>query len=119
MSTQANKIPHADYVSIYLDIEAPDIAAIGSRMQEINGEAYMNGYNWDAFIDRYLAIKHPEMRPDLERDPEAGTYVGLYENNAAGNKKADRLVEILNHLMANPEEIYAFLHEEGDGVEWD
>ena len=118
MSTKAIKAAHAHFVSIELDVEAPDVTAIGKRMREINDEAAMHGYNWAAFIDHYLAVKYPEMRGGLECDPDAGIYLGLYENNELGNKKADILVKILNFLIAKPEEAYAFLEEEGDGVEW-
>lgn len=97
---------------------APDITAIGVKMLAINPEAYMSGFNWDAFMDHFLGVKYPEMRMDMERDPETGLYLALYRNNPVGNKQAEILVKILNHLIANPAEIYAFLEEEGDAVEW-
>lgn len=119
MSTQATKIPLADFVSICLDLGAEDVAAIGAEMQRINADARMNANNWDAFIDRYLAIFQPEMRVGMERDHEETLYVALYENTPAGNKKADRLAAILNGLIANPAAVFGFLREEGDGVEWE
>lgn len=118
MSTKATAIQHADFVSVNLDVVAPDLLTIGVQMRQINPEALMNGYNWDAFIDRYLAMNYPIMREGLDRDPEPGTYVGLYANDALGNKKADTLVKILNDLIAKPEKIYAYMQEDGDGVEW-
>jgi hypothetical protein len=119
MSTQAIKTPHADFVSVELNIEAPDVIAIARKMHSMNPEAIMNSYNWDAFIDRYLSMKYPEVREGLQRDPEDGNYVGLYDNNALGNKKAQVLVAILNKLIADPDQIYAYMEEDGDGVEWE
>jgi hypothetical protein len=118
MSTRAVKETHAHFVSVELDITAPDVLSIGAQMQKIDAEAVMNGYNWSAFIDRYLAMKFPEMLDGLERDPEAGHYLALYENNDLGNKKADILVKILNYFIAKPQDVYAFMQEESDGVEW-
>lgn len=118
MSTQAVIATHAHFVSVELNIEAADVQTVGEKMQAINQEADMNGYNWDAFFDRYLAIVHPEMREGLERDPEINIYLALYENTAEGNRKAERLALILNRLIANPERIYAYMREDGDGVEW-
>jgi len=118
MSTRAVKEAHADFVSVELNIQAPDVLVIGAQMRNINPEAVMTGYNWSAFIDRYLAIKYPEMLDGLVRDPEAGHYLGLYQNDAVGNKKADILVKILNYFIAKPEDVYAYMEEDGDGVEW-
>ena len=118
MSTQAVLATHAHFVSVELNIEAPDVQAIGDKMQTINQEADMNGFNWDAFMDRYLAMTYPEMREGLERDPEINIYLGLYENTEIGNKKARILAAILNKLISKPEIIYDYLREDGDGVEW-
>ncbi len=118
MSTKAVKMPHAHFVSVELNVLEPDVVEIGKQMLRINPEAYMSGMNWDVFIDHYLAVKYPEMRTEMERDPEVGTYLALYRNDELGNKKADILVKILNHLITKPAEIYGFLEEEGDGVEW-
>ncbi len=119
MSTTTAIAAHADFVSVELNIEAPDVMAIGGKMQEMNPEAYMNGYNWDAFIDHYLKVRHDFMLTGKQSDPEAGAYLALYPNDELGNKMALKLGQLLNHLIAKPELIYAFMEEEGDGVEWD
>ena len=40
--------------SVCLYVEQPEIMAIGQRMEELCPEAYMNGYNWEAFLQHYL-----------------------------------------------------------------
>lgn len=50
---------------------------IGKKMETINEQAYMNGYNWEAFLNCYPEIHQPELLDGIETDSEAGTYVAL------------------------------------------
>lgn len=43
----------------------------------------------------------PELLDGLETDSEAGTYVALYDK--ADSDKADKLVDIINGLVNNPD----------------
>ncbi|MBP1586476.1 MAG: hypothetical protein ILP17_12355, partial [Lachnospiraceae bacterium] len=43
-----------DYISITFNVGNNRIMEIGSRMEEICEDAYMNGYNWEAFLNSYL-----------------------------------------------------------------
>lgn len=117
MSNFATKDEHDDQFSVYFNIEADKVMAIGQKMEVINEEAYMNGYNWEAFLNQYLQINQPELLNGLDTDSEAGTYVALYDKTDAD--KADKLVEIINGLVNNPEKIYSFLKENGDNIAWD
>lgn len=118
MSTKAVIEAHADFVSIELNVLAADIVAIGAQMQAINPEAKMHGYNWEVFMDRYLQMTFAELRTDMECDSEAGLYLALYPNTPLGNKMANVLAAIINKLIANPEMLYDYMREDGDGVEW-
>ena len=40
--------------------------AIGERMNEICDQAYMNGYNWEAFLNSYLEENAPEIADAIE-----------------------------------------------------
>jgi hypothetical protein len=115
MSTFVSKQRHDDETSVYFNIEADEVMAIGKEMEAINEQAYMNGYNWEAFLNRYLKINKPYLLDGLETDSEAGTYVAIYTNE----KKADHLMELINNLITNPEKIYDFLEANGDEIEWD
>ena len=82
-----------------------------------NEEAYMNGYNWEAFLNLYLQTNQPELLDGLDTDSEAGTYVALYDK--ADSDKADKLVGVINGLVTNPDKIYSFLKQNGANIEWD
>lgn len=117
MSDFATKRNHDGQTSIYFNVENDKVIAIGEKMETINEQGYMNGYNWEAFINHYLRIKSPEMLDEIDTDSEAGTYVARYDE--AESDKADKLMGIINGLINEPDEIYSFLKENGDGVEWD
>ncbi|MDE5871011.1 MAG: immunity 51 family protein, partial [Muribaculaceae bacterium] len=106
-------------ISIYFGIENEKIFALGEEMNDIREEAYMNGYNWDAFLNYYLAENAPEILEDMESDPEAGSYVAYYEDGAANEDKAKRLADLIISIVENKEEIFKILREKGDEIEWD
>lgn len=93
--------------------------AVGRKMNEINEEAYMNGYNWDAFLNYYLAENAPDILESIDSDPEAGTYAAYFEESEENEEKAKRFANIIISLIENEEEIYKILREKGDEIEWD
>lgn len=93
--------------------------AVGQKMYEINEDAYMNGYNWDAFFNYYLAEKAPDILESIDSDPEAGTYAAYFEESKENEKKAKRFADIIISLIENEEEIYKIVREKGDEIEWD
>lgn len=104
-------------VSFQNEMEKP--FEIGDKMYAINEEAYMNGYNWDAFFHYYLSKNAPDILEGMESDPEAGSYVAYFGLTPENEKKAARFAEIICHLIENEEEIYRILREEGQNIEWD
>ena len=137
-TTEERDIFANEYVQIYTNgsgnivllfqNEVEKTLAIGEQMNEINEEAYMNGYNWDAFFNYYLAENAPDilesMESDpilesMESDPEAGSYAAYFEDTAENEQKAKRFADIIISLIENEEEIYKILREKGDEIEWD
>lgn len=110
---------YEDEIIVCLNVEEPEMMEIGAKMEEINPEAYMNGYNWDAFLTHYFRLHAPDLLEGLDPDPEAGTYVGHYEMTVENRKKAEKFVETVTKLLENENEIYRFLCEEGDRIDWD
>lgn len=106
-------------ISVCFYIDHDEVMAIGQKMQEINPEAYMNGYNWEVFLIHYLAETQPDLLKNMEGDSEAGTCVFVYKASPHNNQRADKLCLLIKQLLANPKTIYAFLKAEGDNVEWD
>ena len=68
----------------------------------------MNGYNWDAFFNYYLAENAPDILENMESDPEAGSYVAYFEDTEENEQKAKRFAGI-----------YKILQEKGAEIEWD
>ena len=48
-----------DYAEACLYVSGQKVLGIGEKMNEINEYAYMNGYNWEAFLNCYFAKKEP------------------------------------------------------------
>lgn len=107
------------WVAISFNNEDEKPFTIGEKMYEINVNAYMNGYNWEAFFNYYLAEHAPELLEDLESDPEAGSYAAYYPSSRENEKKAERFAEIIISLIENEEELYRIVREKGDEIEWD
>ena len=68
-----------DRIGVWFYNENDKPFSIGEKMCEINENAYMNGYNWDAFFNYYFAENAPDILEGLESDPEAGSYAAYYE----------------------------------------
>lgn len=106
-------------LSVCFWIEKEKPIRIGEKMNAINEEAYMNGYNWEAFFNFFLPKHHPDVFVGMETDPEAGTYVAYYTWTTENEKKAEKLVEIIKTLIENEKRLYNFLKKEGENIEWD
>jgi len=111
------KTDNAIDVCFYIDTQK--IIEIGVKMNEINEYAYMNGYNWEAFLNYYLKTNAPDLLEGMNTDPEADMYVAYYDITPGNEKKAEKFAEIINSLIENEEELYQFLRTNGDEIEWD
>lgn len=109
----------ANLVEVYFSIEMQKPFAVGEKMNEINEQAYMNGYNWEAFLGYYLEKNHPALLEGMDTDPEAGTYAAFYEKTPENEKKAGQFAELIAYLIENEEELYKIVREMGDEIEWD
>ena len=92
---------------------------IGNKMFELNKEAYMNGYNWDAIFNYYLAKHNPELLEELEPNPEGGSYFAHYPLTSENEKKAEKFAEIIIDLIENEEKLYEIVKNEAKDIEWD
>lgn len=106
-------------IVLYFGNEDVKPLAVGEKMNEINEEAYMNGYNWDAFFNYYLAENAPDILESMESDPEAGSYVAYFDDTEENVHKAKRFADIIISLIENEESIYEILRANGDEIEWD
>lgn len=106
-------------IAVYFYIENEKPFAIGEKMNEINEQAYMNGYNWEAFFNYYLSKHTPDVLEEMVTDSEAGTYVACYPITVENEVKANKFIEIIRSLVENEEELYRIVRDEGDEIEWD
>lgn len=120
MSSEDVKVfKNENTIEVCFFIEHKSILAIGEKMNEINENAYMNGYNWEAFLKSYLEQKNPELLKEMETDPEAGTYVAYYKLTKENEDKAEKFSKLIQSLIENNEKIYTFLRENGNEIQWD
>ena len=109
-----------DSITVSFDVGTPAIMAIGERMNEICPEAYMNGYNWEAFLNAYLEEKKPEVLEEIESDPEAELYcVYFNEVNDETRAMAEELAAMIEDLLADEDALLSFLKDNEDHIEWD
>lgn len=112
-------VEHEESISVCFYIEKEKPFGIGQKMGELNPEAYMNGYNWKAFLDTYLSKYHPDVYTDMGTDPEAGMYVAYYALNEDNMQKSKKLFKIIAYLVENEDKIYQILEKEANNIEWD
>ena len=109
-----------DCIAVSFDAGDEKIMAIGARMQEMCESAYMNGYNWEAFLNAYLEQNAPDILEELDSDPEAEMYsVYINDTGDTGKAAAEKFKKILDDLFNNENDIYSFLEQYGDEIEWD
>lgn len=119
MADYISMIKGEDCVHVCFDIEDAKILAIGEKMNDIYEEAYMNGYNWDAFLSYYFRKNDPDVLEGIEADPEAGMYAAFYPSTPENEQRAKRFVDAVRSLIEHEEELYRIVEESGDEIEWD
>jgi len=108
-----------DYISVPFYIEKERILKIGQKLNEINEQAYMNGYNWEVLLQYYVNKNYPKLSEHLEHDPEAGMYVGYFKNTPKNEERANTFKEIITDLVENEEKLYGLVRNEGGNIDWD
>ena len=109
-----------DCISISLYVEYEEVTKLGEAMEQANPDAYMNGYNWEMFLDKYLEYNAPEILDVIDPDSEAGMYAAYIEDvNDETKALAEKFGEIIESLIENNDLALDFLEEHGDEIEWD
>ena len=112
-------IKDEDSISVCLYPELDKVFQIGEKMNAINEEAYMNGYNWEAFFNYYLAKHHPDILNGMDSDPEAGMYAADYPLTAQNEIRAKQFVAIIQELIESEARLLEIVRNEGGQIEWD
>ena len=119
MNDYVSTYKYNNWVGVTFDVEAEKPFAVSQRLNDAHEMAYMNGYNWAALLDWYLAQNAPDLLEGLDHDPEAGSYSGIYPLTPENEAKAEKLAEIIRALVNNEEETFRLIQEHGDEIEWD
>lgn len=112
-------VKHENSISVGFYIEQEKPFAIGEKVNEINEEAYMNGYNWEAFFNYYLSKYAPDVIREMDTDSEAGMYVAFYSSTPQNEVRANKFAEIICELIENEDELYRIIRDEGENIAWD
>ena len=107
MDDYVSVFQYGNQVGISFDVEAERPFHVGEQMNAAHEMAYMNGYNWAALLDWYLAQREPALLEGLEH---------LTPENEA---KAAKVAELIRALVENEEEACRLVREHGDDIEWD
>ena len=110
---------YGGWATVHFNVEAEKPFAVGQRLNAAHKLAYMNGYNWAALLDWYLAQNAPDLLEGLEHDPEAGSYSAYYPLTPENEAKTEKVAEIIRALVDNEEETFRLIREHGDEIEWD
>jgi hypothetical protein len=114
-----NRYEEGNQIGVVFNVTDDKPFAVGEKMTEIDENAYMNGYNWEAFFNFYLAETAPELLEDLETDTEASTYIALYPLSVENEKKAERFAKLIESLIEEETELLRIVRERGEEIEWD
>ena len=106
-------------VEVLLHAGDDRMIALGQKMEAANPEAYMNGYNWEAFFNYYLGKYSPDILEGMGTDPEADMYVALWPLSPENEARAAKFVEIIRGLVENESELIRIVQEEGGEIQWD
>lgn len=112
-------IENDDSFDVIFYVDNDEILAIGEELSAINENAYMNGYNWEALLDCYIAKYEPKLGNSFETDSESGMYAAYFDKSEEGAQAAETLVNIIKSLIENKDKLFAFVTEYGDEVDWD
>lgn len=119
MSDYLSVFQNRKWVSLCLEAGDSRVMEIGEKMNAVCPEAYMNGYNWDAFLSYYLEENAPDILEGMDTDPEADMYEAHWLLSPENEAKAKRFEGIIRSLLENEEELCRIVREEGGEIEWD
>ncbi|MEM6559810.1 MAG: Imm51 family immunity protein [Myxococcota bacterium] len=107
------------WLTVSFQNEHPRVMAVGKALEERHPQAYMNGYNWDAVIRRYLEVHAPNLLEGLDSDPESGSYAAHYAQSPENRARAEQVMSILVRLVEEKDLLSDFVQREVDAIEWD
>ena len=112
-------LKYGNKIIVTFNIEHNKPFNIGEKMNELCEDAYMNGYNWEAFFNYYLGKNYPEILEGINFDSEAGMFTVYCDYSPENEIKAEKFKEIIRDLVENEEKLYKVIKVEAANIEWD
>ena len=106
-------------VEVCLYAEDERLLALMEKMQAACPDAYMNGYNWEAFFNYYLKKHEPDILEGIKTDPEAGMYVAYWPLSPENEARAEKFLGLIRSLIENEAGLCRIVQENGGEIEWD
>lgn len=119
MKEYVNITKYDDYIDLAFYIDMEKVMAVGSRIEKISENAYMNGENWSILLDFYIEQNAPELTGTYDADPEADMYAASFENSPEGEKAAQSMADIIISLVEDDKKLIDFINRFDDEIEWD
>ena len=119
MSDYVKILKLENYVEVCLYADDKKLLTLMETVQAACPDAYMNGYNWEAFFGYYLQKAAPDILTGMKTDPEAGMYVAYWPLSPENAARAGRFEEIIRSWVEHDEELCRIVREEGGAIEWD
>ena len=105
-------------ISVRFDIKTDKIAALGDKINAVNGGVAMNGSGWEALLEWYLDEYYPAVSAGMGSNSAAGMYKAYYKLTPANEKKAEQLAEVLSEVVENDGKLLDILKERGEEIDW-
>jgi len=118
MSNYISIVKQEDSVSGVFNIEEDKVFHIRHKINQINEEAYMNGYNREALLNYYLEEKCANSLDEMDVDSEASTYVAYYPLTKENIEKSKKVVSLITEFIQNEEKLYDFVIENNKEMVW-
>jgi hypothetical protein len=113
------EMPEHNSISLCVYNENKGLFELGERINARFEEAYMNGYNWDALIQFYVASLDPALMAEIESDPEAGMYSAYMSFSPENLAKMKRFESHVRAMVTDEAVLMKFIEDHCDEIEWD
>lgn len=111
--------PDGGWVSATLSVTAPEVMELGQRINDRFEEAYMNGYNWEAVVIRYLREVDPDLSRELAFDAEASMMTASLVHSEQSVARMRAVESHLRAMLADGDALIEFIEQHRTEIEWD
>ncbi len=118
MSSYFSIVKQEDAVSGVFNIKEDKVFHIRHKINQINEDAYMNGYNREALLNYYLEEKCANLLDEMDVDSEASTYVAYYHLTKESIEKSKKAMSLMTEFIENEEKLFEFVIENNNEILW-